>query len=42
MISIQGGGATCQNQHGIGLSRDVMFTLNATDIHGVAYELLKS
>ena len=42
MISIQGGGASCQNQHGIGLNSDVMFTLNATDIHGVAYELHES
>ena len=34
----KGGGATSQNSQGCGWKVDVCFTLNATDIHGVAYE----
>lgn len=34
---IQGGGRTSLNVNGCGWSADICFTLNATDIHGIAY-----
>lgn len=35
--SLQGGGATFQNSQGNGIGKDVCFTLNAIDRHGVVY-----
>ena len=35
-FSLQGGGATSQNGHGLGIGENVQFTLNSTDIHAVA------
>lgn len=42
VICIQGGGKTSQNANGNGWNQDVCFTLNALDVHGVAYEIYKS
>lgn len=42
VICIQGGGTTSQNAHGSGWNQDICFTLNALDVHGVAYEIHKS
>lgn len=39
VICIQGGGKTSQGSQGSGWNIDVCFTLNALDIHGVAYEI---
>ena len=39
VVCIQGGGVTSQNSQGCGWKINVSFTLNATDIHGVAYEI---
>lgn len=41
VICIQGGGTTSQNANGNGWNADVCFTLNALDVHGVAYEIHK-
>jgi len=35
--TLQGGGATSQNSRGMGWNENISFTLNSTDIHGVAY-----
>lgn len=37
VYAIQGGGRTSLNVNGKGWDIDVSFTLNATDIHGIAY-----
>jgi site-specific DNA-cytosine methylase len=34
--TLQGGGATSQNSQGMGWNEDISFTLNNTDVHGVA------
>jgi DNA (cytosine-5)-methyltransferase 1 len=34
--TLQGGGATSQNSQGMGWNEDISFTLNKTDVHGVA------
>jgi len=34
---IQGGGRTSLNVNGKGWDTDISFTLNATDVHGIAY-----
>lgn len=34
---IQGGGASSLNSNGCGWSKDVCFTLNTIDVHGVCY-----
>jgi DNA (cytosine-5)-methyltransferase 1 len=34
--TLQGGGATSQNSRGMGWNENISFTLNSTDIHGVA------
>lgn len=39
VICLQGGGVTSQHGNGFGYSEDVCFTLNAFDVHGVAYEI---
>ena len=39
VICIQGGGRTSLNANGKGWNLDVCFTLNALDVHGVAYEI---
>ncbi len=39
VICIQGGGKTSKNANGCGWNQDVCFTLNALDVHGVAYEI---
>ena len=39
---LQGGGETSQSQQGSGVNKDVSFTLNGLDKHGVAYEDKKS
>ena len=36
---IQGGGRTSKNANGSGWDEEVCFTLNAVDVHGVAYEI---
>ena len=36
VYAIQGGGVTSQNSQGSGISKDVEYTLNAVDVHGVA------
>ena len=41
VICVQGGGTTSLNSHGDGWNEDVCFTLNALDVHGVAYEIYK-
>ena len=38
IVCIQGGGATSLNVNGSGWRMNVSFTLNATDVHGIAYE----
>ena len=38
VVCIQGGGATSLNVNGSGWRMNVSFTLNATDVHGIAYE----
>ena len=35
---LQGGGATSQNSQGMGYKADTSYTLNTTDVHGVAYK----
>jgi DNA (cytosine-5)-methyltransferase 1 len=35
--ALQGAGATSQNANGMGYSKDICYTLNVTDVHGVAY-----
>ena len=35
-IALQGAGATSQNGNGSGYSENIMYTLNKTDVHGVA------
>ena len=42
VVCIQGGGGTSKNCNGKGWNYDICFTLNATDIHGVAYEIHQS
>ena len=39
IVCIQGGGATSLNVNGSGWRMNVSFTLNATDVHGIAYEI---
>ena len=39
VVCIQGGGGTSLNCNGNGWNYDICFTLNATDVHGVAYEI---
>jgi len=39
---LQGGGETSQSSQGSGVNKDVAFTLNGLDKHGVAYEEKKS
>ena len=39
VVCIQGGGTTSINANGKGWNMDVCFTLNALDVHGVAYEI---
>jgi hypothetical protein len=39
VFALQGGGATSQNSLGCGWKTDICFTLNATDVHGIAYEI---
>ena len=39
---LQGGGETSQSSQGSGVNKDVSFTLNGLDKHGVAYEEKKS
>jgi DNA (cytosine-5)-methyltransferase 1 len=39
VYSLQGCGATSQNSNGIGNKTDTSYTLNTTDVHGVAYSL---
>lgn len=39
VICIQGGGRTSLNVNGKGWDEDTSFTLNALDVHGVAYEV---
>lgn len=39
VICIQGGGVTSQSANGSGWNADICFTLNALDVHGVAYEI---
>lgn len=39
VFSLQGSGGTSQRANGCGWGIDVCFTLNGTDIHGVAYEI---
>ena len=39
---LQGGGETSQSGNGLGVDKDVSFTLNGLDKHGVAYEDKKS
>jgi len=39
---LQGGGETSQSGNGLGVDKDVSFTLNGLDKHGVAYEEKKS
>lgn len=39
IVCIQGGGGTSRTCNGKGWNYDVCFTLNAVDIHGVAYEV---
>lgn len=39
VFCIQGGGRTSLNVNGKGWDEDVSFTLNALDVHGVAYEI---
>ena len=34
--TLQGGGTTSQNSQGMGWNEDISFTLNSTDVHGVA------
>ena len=41
VICIQGGGRTSLNANGKGWDSDVCFTLNALDVHGVAYEIYR-
>lgn len=36
VYALQGGGATSQNSQGSTIKKNVEFTLNATDVHGVA------
>lgn len=38
-FALQGGGVTSQNSQGCGWKRNIMFTLNLTDVHGVVYEI---
>ena len=38
VFALQGSGETSQSANGCGWRTDICFTLNATDIHGVAYE----
>ena len=42
IVCIQGGGATSLNVNGKGWGMNVSFTLNATDVHGIAYEMHSS
>ena len=37
VIALQGAGQTSQRANGSGFAEDVIYTLNATDVHGVAY-----
>ena len=39
IVCVQGGGATSLNVNGSGWRMNVSFTLNATDVHGIAYEI---
>ena len=39
VYSLQGGGRTSLNVNGSGWRSDICFTLNATDVHGIAYEI---
>ena len=38
LFVFKGGGATSLNVNGSGWRMNVSFTLNATDVHGIAYE----
>jgi DNA (cytosine-5)-methyltransferase 1 len=38
-FSLQGGGKTSQNSQGSGWNKEVCFTTNCMDVHGVAYEI---
>lgn len=37
-FSIQGGGLTSQNSQGLGIQKDVMYTLNGVDRHATAVD----
>ena len=39
VFCLQGAGATSQNSQGMGHKKDTSYTLNTTDVHGVAYAL---
>ena len=39
VFALQGSGGTSQRANGCGWGVDVCFTLNSTDVHGVAYEV---
>lgn len=39
VFALQGSGGTSQRSNGCGWGVDVCFTLNGTDVHGVAYEI---